>query len=349
MIELARRKSFRARRESSWDRSGGNDDFRRLAPGETLTIADLAGPGAITHVWFTFHTPAPLYLRKVLLQAYWEDAATPALQSPVGDFFNIGHAFTASHSCAAFNTSSRGQAQGGHMGMNCWLPMPFRRAARLEILNQTDQELQMFYYVDWRQEEIAADLFYLHAQWKRESPPVGAASPAGLNLTGAGNYVLLDTVGEGHFVGCNFSIVNLTGGWWGEGDDMFFVDGQSFPPDLHGTGTEDYFAHAFGMQRHQALYNGVSLWEPLAWAPPGYPAEWKGWFTCYRWHLLDPVPFAKSLVMSLEHGHANDRADDLSSVAYWYLNTPEHKPYSAMPPPDNRVQRCDREPYDLIY
>jgi hypothetical protein len=349
MIELARRQSFRAMRESSWDRTGGNADNRQVGPGGTLTVADLTGPGVVTHLWFTFNSRDPLYLRKVLLQAYWDGAASPAIESPVGDFFNVGSAFAASHSCAAFSTSSRGQLQGGKMGMNAWLPMPFRKAARLEIVNQTEDDLTVYFYADWREEPVGDDLFYFHAQFKRENPPVGAASPDGLNTTGAGNYVLLDTAGEGHFVGCNFSIYNTAGGWWGEGDDMFFVDGQDFPPDLHGTGTEDYFAHAYGMQRNQAPYHGVSLWEPQAWAPPGYPAEWKGFFTQYRLHLADPVPFTKSLVMSLEHGHANDRADDLSSVAYWYLNQPEHQRYCTLPPPDDRVARCAWEPYDLQY
>ena len=114
MIHLAQRKSFRAFRSSSWDRTGGNEDNRHVAPGESLTVADLTGPGVVTHLWFTFGSRDPLYLRKVLLQAYWDGATQPAIQSPVGDFFNVGHAFAASHACATFNTSARGQFQGSY-------------------------------------------------------------------------------------------------------------------------------------------------------------------------------------------------------------------------------------------
>jgi len=355
-LDLARRKNFCAKRESSYDRSGDNADLISFDSGETKTIAELDGPGAISHIWFTIACEDDLhYLRKLLLRVYWDGAERPGIESPVGDFFNVGHSFSATHSCAAFSTSTADQRLGGRMAMNCWLPMPFREHARVEIANESEADVRSFYYyVDYRQQNaLDDDIFYLHAQWKRENPCDGwtgpgsiwhspawskrRAGPEGKNLDGKGNYVVLDAEGEGHFVGCNLSVYNHYRGWWGEGDDMFFVDGQQFPPDLHGTGTEDYFGHAWGMQNNQALYHGVSLWAPHNPSAPGDAADWVGFWTMYRLHLLDPVPFTKSLVMGIEHGHANNRSDDWSSVAYWYQNTPEHKQYTAMPPADERA------------
>ena len=353
--DLAQAKSFRAKRESSWDRSGGNSDYLSLAAGETRTIADLRGSGVISHIWSTIHCADPHYLRKLLLRAYWDGATEPAIESPIGDFFNLGHGMRATHACAPFSSSTWTTQLGGGVALNCWLPMPFREGARFEVVNESESEVGSFYYyIDYQEHDrLPEDLLYLHAQWRRENPCDGWVGPEGVwrsaawhramhsergkNLDGKGNYVVLDTEGRGHFVGCNLSIFNCFQSWWGEGDDMFFVDGQSFPPDLHGTGTEDYLCHAWGMQPNQAPYHGVSVWKPRRPTPEQPDDDWIGYFTVYRFHLVDPVPFTKSLVMSIEHGHANDRSDDWSSVAYWYLDRPTHKRYCTMPAPLERI------------
>jgi hypothetical protein len=349
---LAKSQNYRAKRVSSYDRTGGNDDYRPIKKGETLSLAEIKGPGQISHIWFTISCADKNYLRRLIFRAYWDGAKTPAIETPVGDFFGIGHGHAASYQSAFFSTSAPLPGHGGGMAMNCWIPMPFAKSAKLEIVNESDEDVRAFYYyIDYRElPAVPDDLVYFHAQWRRELPTDGwtgkgsvwhspewrermDTTPDGKNLTGKGNYLILDTEGRGHFVGCNVSIKNLYEGWWGEGDDMFFVDGQSFPPDLHGTGTEDYFCHAWGMQCQNAhLYHGVSLAvSPVENVKAGGPTNWRGKYTNYRLHVVDPVPFTKSLVMSIEHGHANDRSDDWASVAYWYLDRPEHKQYAPLP------------------
>ena len=355
---LATPQNYRAKRISSYDTTGGNRDSKSIPQGQTLTLAEIKGPGQISHLWFTISCGDKNYLRRLIFRAYWDGAARPAIECPVGDFFGIGHGYSNTYQSAFFSTAANAVAPGGHMAINCWIPMPFAQSAKLEIVNDCDQDVGAFYfYVDYRQLPAPPeDPMYFHAQWRREFPTDGwtgkgsvAYTPQwaqrmgtdeGKNLDGKGNYLILDTQGRGHFVGCNVSIKNLYEGWWGEGDDMFFIDGESWPPSLHGTGTEDYFAHAWGMQCHAAhLYHGVSLAVgPFESVPPGNASNWRGKYTCYRLHVVDPVPFTKSLVMSIEHGHANDRSDDWSSVAYWYLDRPEHKPYAPFP------DRAGRDP-----
>ncbi len=347
---LTQPQNYRAKRISSYDRTGGNADARPIKQGETLTLAEIKGPGQIAHIWFTINCQDKNYLRRLIFRVYWDGAARPAIEVPVGDFFGIGHGRAASYQCAFFSTSAAEVGHGGKMAMNSWVPMPFAKSARLEIVNDCDQDVGSFYYyIDYRElVETPRDLMYFHAHWRRELPCDGWQGKGSVfgtgewykrhqteedkNLTGKGNYLVLDTEGRGHFVGCNVSIKNLYEGWWGEGDDMFFIDGQGFPPDLHGTGTEDYFCHAWGMQLNNAhLYHGVSLAEC-----PRENFNWQGRYTCYRLHVMDPVPFTKSLIMSIEHGHANDRSDDWSSTAYWYLDRPEHKPYAPLPNREGR-------------
>jgi len=349
---------YRAARESSYDRTGGNSDRKEIKQGETLTLAEIDGPGQITHIWFTISCEDRNYLRRLVLRAYWDGSSSPAVEAPVGDFFGMGHGYSGTYQCAFFSTAANDVAHGGHMAMNCWIPMPFAKSAKFEIVNDCETDVRSFYYyIDYRKLPASPQqLMYFHAQWRREFPTDGwtgkgsawagpewrerMQTDQGKNLDGSGNYVILDTEGRGHFVGCNVSIKNLYEGWWGEGDDMFFIDGEPFPPSLHGTGTEDYFCHAWGMQCHAAhLYHGVSLAvSPFDHVPPGNPSNWQGRYTCYRLHVVDPVPFTKSLVMSIEHGHANNRSDDWSSVAYWYLECPEHKQFAPLP------DRAGRDP-----
>jgi len=337
---LCEYKNFRAERESSYDRNGRNDDFITIGPGETKCIADLNGPGVITHIWFTVDCSDEQYLRKLLLRVYWDGQDIPSIESPLGDFFGLGHAYRTSYQCAIFSTSAAETSRGGGVALNCWLPMPFNEHARFEIVNdcETQPVNKFYFYIDYQSHpSLLGDIPYLHAHWRRELPAPGwtgkgsvwgtrehldrTDGPDGANLSDEHNYKILETTGRGHYVGCNMSIRNLAQGWWGEGDDMIFVDNEPWPPSLHGTGTEDYFGHAWGMQNNAFLYHGTSLWVP-PFAGVEFPADYRGLWTVYRYHLLDPIPFSKSIRVSIEHGHANDRSDDISSVAYWYQSLP---------------------------
>ncbi|MCU1523503.1 MAG: hypothetical protein JWO18_397, partial [Microbacteriaceae bacterium] len=124
--------------------------------------------------------------------------------------------------------------------------------------------------------------------------------------------VVLETEGRGHYVGCNLAVRHFQGSWWGEGDDMIFIDDDTWPPSLHGTGMEDYFGHAWGMQNNAYLFNGTMVHEENV---PGFHHS-------YRFHMADPIRFSKRIKVTFEHGHGNHLSDDWSSTAYWYQTLP---------------------------
>lgn len=345
--DLPRLRRQRRGRASSWDRSGGNDDRVTMRPGQTALLADLEGPGAITHIWCTValpHQEPPEageqdFLRRLVLRITWDDSEHPSVLVPLGDFFGVGHGRTTNFTSAPLQMSPE-----DGKGFNCWFAMPFARRARVEVVSELESSpVFLYYYVDYELHERAEeDLGYFHAQWRREDPTDGADERGasnreflleGTNLDGEGNYTILEAEGHGHYVGCVLNIHNLreTGqwNWYGEGDDMIFIDGESFPPTLHGTGTEDYFNTAWcPTQAYNAPYHGITL--------PGGP-NWSGQVSMYRFHVEDPVVFQRSIRVTIEHGHANKRSDDVSSVAYWYQTLP-HRPFT-LPPVDQRLPR----------
>lgn len=363
---LTQLRDARSARASSWDPSGRNQDNWIIPPGESIVLADLEGPGCITHIWMTqfcrrilgpslldpasvgqtvpvleihnalglnWEVPDPDYYRKVLLKIYWDDQEHPSVLVPLGDFFCIGHSMPGNFTSIPFTVSSKPEERhsfGGTAALNCYLQMPFNKRARIELENQNDVPYGQYFYIDYElyREPFGADTAYLHAQWRRENPCGGWAPDLQVNspevnianLDGRDNYVVLETEGRGHYIGCNLSVTHFQGSWWGEGDDMIFIDGEGWPPSLHGTGTEDYFGHAWGMQDNAYPMNGSIIHES---AVPGYPVS-------YRFHLVDPVRFERSIRVSIEHGHANHLSDDWASTAYWYQTLPT-QPFSILP------------------
>ncbi|RMH03386.1 MAG: DUF2961 domain-containing protein [Planctomycetota bacterium] len=321
--ELSRLRSARRRRESSYDRSGGNFDFVTVPPGGTHVLGELTGPGVIRHLWVTALGDDPHLLRTASLRIYWDGQAEPSVDAPLGDFFGVGFGDTVNFASLPLSM----MPQDGK-GMNCFFPMPFRRGARVEVWNEGDHELKhLFYYVDW--EALPAPLDghgYFHAWFARENPCRGISDAGmtnwefqmeGKNPTGEGNYLVLDFAGRGHYVGCLLNVHNLRrtdqNNWYGEGDDMIFLDGDE-RPTLHGTGTEDYFLTAWGpRQRFCGPFAGMTL-------PGG--VNYSGRVSMYRFHLDDPIMFERSIRVTIEHGHANRRSDDWSTVAYWYAEEP---------------------------
>lgn len=342
--DLPRLRSSRRRREASWDRSGGNDDRLTLQPGETAVMADIDGPGSINHLWCTVAQPLVEggdevekdYLRRLVLKITWDNAEHPSVLVPLGDFFGVGHGRTVNFSSAPVQMSPE-----DGKGFNCWWHMPFAEHAKVEIISETSTPVYFYYYVDYELfDGVEEGLGYFHAQFRRQNPCDGVPQGdetlrqyllEGTNLTGDGNYVMLEAEGKGHYVGCVLSIRNLRESaewnWYGEGDDMIFVDGEPFPPSLHGTGTEDYFNTAWcPTQAYSAPYHGLTL--------PG-DHNWAGQISMYRFHIEDPVTFEKSIKVTIEHGHNNKRSDDYSSVAFWYQTLP-HVPFG-IPPVEERA------------
>lgn len=334
--DLTRVRQARSARFSSWDQSGRNGDAWTIAAGQTITLADIEGPGCVTHIWMTQSCRRlfadrlvndPDYYRKVLLKMYWDDQPHPSVLVPLGDFFGLGHSVCTNFASLPFTASARPGDHykfGGAAALNCYFQMPFRRRARIELTNENDVPYRQYFYVDYElyKDDLLDDVAYFHARWRRENPAAGwnahvlvnspEANVVNLETESRNNYLILEAAGRGHYVGCNLSVTNFQGTWWGEGDDMVFVDGEAWPPSLHGTGSEDYFNQAWGMQENAFPFNGSSLYEGRL---PGYQ-------TSYRFHLVDPVRFSQSLRVTMEHGHGNHSANDWASTAYWYQTLP---------------------------
>lgn len=342
-----------SKRCSSWDKTGGNRDFWIVPPGDTAVIADIEGSGSIKHIWLTTRCYAEKYLRKLVLEMYWDGEENPSVRVPLGDFFGIGHA-TCKHFVSLPISMVFAQRRGPKgpfaAAMNCYFPMPYADGARIQIVNESEENIQnLFFYVDYEETDSPPpeDTGRFHATFnleyptqKVEHPPLEDPAPwdlPGTNLTGADNYVILEAEGRGQFVGCVLSIdnheaSNQTFTWPGEGDDMIFIDGEKWPPSLHGTGTEDYFGAAWGFPsgEYAGPYHGISLGSTVQ--------EHFGLWSMYRWHIEDPIRFTRSIRHTIEHGHANDQSNDYSSVAYWYQAEP-HKPLPELPAVGERLPR----------
>ncbi len=341
LATLATLRDYRSKRVSSWDKTGGNRDRITIEPLSTATLADIKGAGCIRHIWFTIWCEDELYLRKTLLRMFWDGEENPSVEAPVGDFFGVGHAI-ANHFVSLPLSMTKGPGRGTQAGMNCYFPMPFAESARIEIDNQCEIPIRSFYYyIDYEgYDSLAEDQGRFHAQWRRENPCKAVEYPdpdKEINLTGDENYVILEAEGRGHYVGCVLSVDNINAfhqryTWFGEGDDMIFIDGEKWPPSLHGTGTEDYFCVAWGFPtgEYSGPYHGISLGSDTN--------EWGGKWSIYRFHIEDAINFQKSIRVTIEHGHANDQANDYSSVAYWYQTEP-HKKFPEMLPVELRLPR----------
>ncbi|HPA48001.1 MAG TPA: DUF2961 domain-containing protein, partial [bacterium] len=311
---------FESHRISSYDRTGGNADRLAIQPGETRILAEIQGPGAITHIWNTIDAE-PYYSRMLVLRFYWDDRKVPSVEVPLGDFFGVGHGMNRPFQSLPVCVSSDGRAR------NCYWYMPFRKSAKITVTHEGTSPCRAFYYyIDYQtMNSLPDDILYFHAQY-RQATPNPKVDTKGINLDGKKNYLLIETEGKGLYVGTVLSVQMNTDGWFGEGDDMFYVDGAE-NPTMTGTGTEDYFNDAWGFREFCYPYHGVTVWEGSKCGDRG---------TAYKWHIFDPVAFNKSLRATIEHGHANDRQDDFYSVAFWYQTLPGPRP-PALPEMTDRL------------
>jgi len=336
LFTLAQPHDYVQKRDSSYDRSGGNDDARPIAPGATLDLLDVNGPGVITHVWITIASPEEFHLKKLVLRMNWDGESSPSVEAPIGDFFGLGLG-------QYFLYQSVPLAVSPDKALNSFFPMPFQKHAHITVTNEGKEKVYAFYFnIDYRAcaKSLPSDTLYFHAQYRQQSPNKGWTSDwssngdekvnAKKNLDGQGNYVWLDATGRGHFVGVTMSVLQNQDGWWGEGDDMFFVDGESLP-SINGTGSEDYFLGAWDFGSHPFAYGSMG-------APVKGEEHAGSRSSVYRFHLDSPIPFTKSLRATIEHGHANVRSDNYFSVAYWYQTEPHAAP-PALPPVDARIPR----------
>ncbi len=328
----------RSRRVSSYDRQGGNTDCLRIGAGETAVLADIAGAGVIRHIWITMASEDPMIRRNAVLRMYWDDEEQPSVESPIGDFFGQGWG-------EAYNFISLPLAAApvGGRALNCYFPMPFGRRALITVENQSDKPIRSFYYyVDYQEyPSIPEEWGRFHAWWNRELTDPhpqgenewGTLGPVPLNPSDEGNYLLLEAEGTGHVVGINYYVDCPSPIWYGEGDDMWLIDGEPWPGSLHGTGTEDFFNSSWCPKE-------IYLHPYFGYARVNQNIGWLGRTHSYRFFIEDPVCFQKSVRASIEHGHANVLTLDLCSVAYWYQIEP-HKPFRPLPPKEQRQNMPD--------
>jgi len=322
----------RSRRASSWDRTGGNMDFVVVGPGETAVLLEEDGPGCITHLYCALAFPEITDYRDAILRCWWDGEPTPSVEVPLGDFFTLAHARVRSVRSAL---TAVNPGFGSSHGLHAYFPMPFATGARITLEHRGDRALggalpALWFHVDYETYDRPPpeDTLRFHAQWRQESMTV-AVGPhpnrqlhGATNLDGAENYVSLEASGAGQMVGLLLEIDNVAGGWYGEGDDMVFVDGEAWPPAIHGTGTEEIFgAGACPTTEYAGPYHGFHLIES---------PDWSGLVAAYRWFVNDPIRFTRALRWTVEHGHANNFANAYASVAYWYQTEP-HARFPALP------------------
>ena len=296
------------------DEASNYDNFT-VPPGETHVLMDEKGPGVITHIWITFLGPEPQDWAKqgaanhqeMLLRMYWDGSEKPAVEAPVGDFFaNCFGKRSAVTSLPVIVEDAD--------SYNCYWHMPFRKSARIEIVNQSQKQISLLYYnIDWiKKDKLPKDAPYFYAQYRQEYP-----------VEKGKDYVVLETTGKGHYVGTVLAVRTRSPSWFGEGDEKIYIDGGA-KSSIWGTGTEDYFLSAWGLQTTSTPYFGVPYFDQ--WGIVG------GHTSAYRWHVTDPLVFNTGIKVTFEHfgwiapdenpnyraTSWNEREDDFSSVAFWY-------------------------------
>ena len=330
LSSLTRVKKARSLRASSWDTTGKNNDAWNIEPNETRVLADIKGPGCINHIWMTQRDG----YRNVLLRVFWDDEEHPSVLCPLGDFFGLGNEIVNSYDSLLFSASTAGNNQfNTGCALNCYVQMPFNKSARIELVNEGDETHRQYFYIDYELYErpLDDDVAYFHTQFRRENPCDGWGHEIRVNTPEANivnaerlawnnNYLILEAEGRGHYIGCNLSITNFQGTWWGEGDDMIWVDGYKWPP-----------ISTVQVQRIISTKRGacspthfdITARQSMSLTPTVIKRR-----TCF----ISKIQFdlRKKFVLPLSTDTGTISAMKQSSVAYWYQLEP-HKPFGILP------------------
>jgi hypothetical protein len=284
--------------------------FVVIEPGQTFTLAEISGAGAIQHIWMT---PTGNW-RLSILRMYWDDETEPSVEVPVGDFFAMGWGKYA-------HVSSLALCVNPGSAFNSYWPMPFRKKAKITMENLDSQRMTVYYQIDCTRTQVPSDAAYFHAQFRRANP-----------LPYKQVYTIVDNVkGKGQYVGTYLAWGVHNNGWWGEGEIKFYLDGDKEFPTINGTGTEDYFCGSYNFENRDKKqfeefttpYSGLVQ----VIKPDGlYQSQQR--FGLYRWHIADPVRFDTDLRITIQDlgwtsgGRYLPLMDDISSVAFWYQTEP---------------------------
>ncbi len=302
--------------------------YVRIKPGETFTMAEIQGPGAIQHIWLTGGGNR----RFSILRMYWDEEKEPSVECPLGDFFANGWGEYAP-------VRSLAVCVNPGSGFNSYWVMPFRKKAKVTLSNISDKEIVLYYQIDYVLTNVPDDAAYFHAQFRRTNP-----------LKYKDVYTIVDGIkGKGQYVGTYMCWGVHNNGWWGEGEIKFYLDGDNKFPTINGTGTEDYFCGSYNFHARKSNsnhhdYDGyesfTTPYSGLAQVirPDGlYKSQMR--FGLYRWHIKDPIRFQKDLRVTIQAlgwrdgGRYLPLQDDISSVAYWYQAEP-HNPFPKLPSKD---------------
>jgi len=318
MLSLSQiKKNVKTKRVSSYDKSGGNGDcIGGIASGEKRTIMDVKGAGIIDHIWITIAPEAgKLNRNDIILRMYWDGNTFPSVESPIGPFFGNGWNETYDFVSVPLSVTP-----GWGKSYVSYFAMPFAKGAKIEIENQSNATIQSFYFnIDYTEmPELPENSGRFHAWFNHEITKAlpggenewGLLGETGKNKNGKGNYLFADIQGKGQFVGVNYYVNCPSTMWYGEGDEMVFIDGDTIPT-LNGTGTEDFFNTSWCPKE---LFSHPYFGYPRINGETG----WLGRTHVYRFFIADPVYFDKSCKFTIEHGHNNNLTLDLASVAYWY-------------------------------
>jgi len=285
--------------------------YIKIAPGTIFEIAKIKGPGCIQHIWLT---PTGLW-RDTILRIYWDGQENPSVECPIGDFFACGWNQYA-------QVSSLAVCVNPGSAFNCYWLMPFRKDCRMTLENIGDNEVRIYYQIDYCLTSVPDDAAYFHARFRRENPEKFAEE-----------YTIIDGIeGKGHYVGTYMARGVNNAGWWGEGEIKFFIDDDKDFPTICGTGTEDYFCGSYNFEDPVSKDHYVAFTTPYAGLcqvlEPNRLYRSQMRFGMYRWHITDPIRFEKKLKVTMQSlGWRPDRRylplqDDMASVAYWYQALP---------------------------
>ena len=290
-----------------------------IQAGETFEIANIDGPGAISHIWLT---PTGTW-RNTIIRMFWDHQKHPSVACPVGDFFCCGWQSYAQLSSLAVCVNP-GSA------FNCYWNMPFRKNARITLENLSSKPVTIYYQITYTLTEIDDDEAYFHARFNRVNP-----------LQYKEVYNIVNGIcGQGQYVGTYLAWGVNNNGWWGEGEVKFYLDGDIEYPTICGTGTEDYFCGSYNFEDPDLHDRYIAFSTPYSGLhqvirPDGlYNSQQR--FGMYRWHITDPIRFEENLRVTIQAlGWRSDERylplqDDIASVAYWYQNLPS-VPFPTLP------------------
>ena len=299
----------------------------KIKPGETFTLAEISGQGAIQHIWMT---PSDNW-RLAIIRIYWDGETEPSVEVPVGDFFGMGaNKYAPIHSIP--DTVNPGS------GFSCYWTMPFRKKCKITIENLNPHDFYVFYQVDYTLTKVADDDAYFHAQFRMSNPQSKDYHSV---------YTMIDNVkGSGQYVGTYMTWKQPNWLWWGEGEIKFYMDGDTKFPTINGTGTEDYFLGSYGFANGKDVepytdpYVGlVQEIKPAKDSKDKYPT-----YCMYRWHVMDPVRFNSDLKITMQDlgwkdiGQTYlDQKSEISSVVYWYQTEP-HNTFPKLPSKEELVR-----------